>query len=290
MRGLDKYIDRSKNTAIVCHDAGGANQISHSLSCTSIKNVGLFLKGPAIKIFNERFHPIEYSSELKGLQNYDQVICGTGWQTNFEWEAMNIAKKQGYELRVVLDHWTAYNKRCTRNQKTITPDEVIVVDEYAYKIAKAVYIKSCITQINDDYTQETVNTISKQSSERVNTGSVVLFVGENLTTLGIDHEEVIKKILNNNQIQELRMERMIVRPHPSDDPQRFKNIISEFSCLELSCSPLTEDIAKSDVVIGYSSKAMVVALAAGKRVLSCVFDDRVKLTLPHKGIKRLFDK
>ena len=81
-----------------------------------------------------------------------------------------------------------------------------------------------------------------------------------------------------------------MRPHPADPPGKYQAFLGEFPMMPVTLSisvPLAGDIAAADLVVGCESMALVVALAAGRRVISCIPDGGKPCSLPHDNIEHL---
>ncbi len=113
----------SNTVAIVCHDAGGAEIIS-----SYIKRHGLVceyaLAGPALKIFKRKLGIHHVKSVEYVINNSEWLLCGTGWQSEFEWKAIQLARDMGKKSVAFLDHWTNYFERFVRLGNIHLPDEI----------------------------------------------------------------------------------------------------------------------------------------------------------------------
>ena len=83
--------------------------------------------------------------------------------------------------------------------------------------------------------------------------------------------------------------RIVVRPHPSEARSKYEALVSEYEDLKVQLSndrPLESEIASHDWVVGCNSTALVIALMAGKRVISCIPRQGRKCVLPHEEIEK----
>jgi hypothetical protein len=83
-----------------------------------------------------------------------------------------------------------------------------------------------------------------------------------------------------------------LRPHPSDAVGKYDEWIKSQRALNVSLnatSTLAESIAWADVVVGCQTYAMVVALAAGRRVISSIPPWAPPCVLPQAEICKLAD-
>jgi hypothetical protein len=88
---------------------------------------------------------------------------------------------------------------------------------------------------------------------------------------------------------EWRVARLILRPHPAEPPGKYDWVPRESDLLIVTRNDqrLLAEIAAADVVAGGESMEMVVALVAGKRVISCVPPGGRPCSLPQPEIERL---
>jgi len=83
-----------------------------------------------------------------------------------------------------------------------------------------------------------------------------------------------------------------LRPHPSDSIGKYDQWLAAQKNIKISLDEslsLAESIAWSDVVVGCHTYAMVVALAAGRRVMSSIPSWAPSCILPQAGILKLAD-
>jgi hypothetical protein len=80
-----------------------------------------------------------------------------------------------------------------------------------------------------------------------------------------------------------------IRPHPSDIGEKYRSWVNKQTIeIEISeDSSLAEDICWSDIVVGCQSYALVIALAAQKRVFSSLPPSASELVLPFPEIRQL---
>ena len=81
---------------VVSHDAGGAEIISSHIRRSSL-DCNYVLAGPALKIFERKLGPIPLNSLEDGLQKSDSLLCGTSWQSDLEWRAIDMAMEKQHE-------------------------------------------------------------------------------------------------------------------------------------------------------------------------------------------------
>ncbi|MGZ5056409.1 MAG: hypothetical protein ACXWAT_15910, partial [Methylobacter sp.] len=89
---------------------------------------------------------------------------------------------------------------------------------------------------------------------------------------GYTEFDAIEYFLENINVLGDPVERVVIRPHPSDISGKYDWIINKYAgIVKLSDGkPLIEEIVDSDVVVGCESMALVIGLLAHKRVVSCI--------------------
>ncbi len=73
----------SSIVGIVCHDAGGAEVVSHWVQHNKYKYLA-YAEGPAIEIFNRNGIDICRSDLFSLLYQCDWLLVGTSWQSSLE--------------------------------------------------------------------------------------------------------------------------------------------------------------------------------------------------------------
>ncbi len=284
--------------AVVSHDAGGAEVLSSYVRQERL-NAVFSLAGPAIQIFERKLGPITSVSLEDALDKAKQVICSTGWQSDHEWKAIKMARESGIPSAAFLDHWSNYLARFTRRGMTILPDEIVVGDAIAEEIARQTFPGHLIRFIENSYIKDLKRRmddlrLSVQPQKDVHT---VLYLCEPIREytelynidakcFGYTEEDAIFYFLDN--IQKLGPANfvVIIRLHPTESSQKYSQIGEKYSFLiRMSTGEdLLKDILVSDTVVGRSTMAMVVALHAGKRVISCIPPGGKPCGLPQKEI------
>lgn len=297
---------------LVAYDAGGAEILASYIDHNDI-HANLIIDGPAFKIFKNRFKTLDTVSFEFGISNCEWVLCGSGWQSDLEWRAIKRGRELGKYVICFLDHWVNYAERFIRNGIQSLPNEIWVGDAEAKKIALNLFPKLPIKLVPNPYILDlklklreiNLSTESKRDSQKKNR-TEILFVCENISEhalqrygdkkyLGYNEFDAIQFFLENIKLISDDNPVVILRPHPSDKPEKYFNIIkrhSEFVRLS-ECEPLIYEIAKTDIVVGCESMAMVIGLLANKKVVSSIPKFGSPCRLPQKDIihlANLFDQ
>lgn len=286
--------------AVVANDAGGAEILSsyvrqQHLDCLYV------LEGPARKIFERKLGRVETVPLDKALRRATSVLSGTGWHSNLEFEAIKMARSLGKPSVAFLDHWINYRERFIRSGELCLPDEIWVGDPMAEVMAKKIFPGVLIRRKENPYFGDIVEEYAGiEIPPRTARGVSVLYVCEPLRGIALQQfgnerhwgyveEDALRYFLANVNALGSRVERIVIRPHPSEPVDKYDWARTEIDLPIEAGGRLTqmEEIAECDVVIGCQSMAMVVGLLAGKRVICCIPPEGKPCALPHREIESL---
>ena len=293
--------DKKEVVGVVSYDAGGAEIISSYIVRNKIKAL-YCLQGPAVNIFNGKIHKIEILSLDDLINKSDWLLCGTSWQSDLEWKAIQRAKKANKKVISFIDHWVNYRERFIRNNEECLPDEIWVGDHYAEKIAKDTFSNLKIKLIENPYLLDIKKQLSKLGKIRVE-GNSVLYVCEPIREhayfqygdehyWGYTEEEALRYFLTSIDNIFKAKGLIVIRPHPSENFNKYDWVFDEFNHKDIKIDnkkTLLEQILGSDIVAGCESMAMVVAILAEKEVISSIPTDGRPCVLPHKEIGSIRD-
>lgn len=285
--------------AIVAHDAGAANHIISWLKTGHLdpNKCRFCLQGPAAVAYKNTFSKLDNIPLETVFDNASLLISGTGWASSLEYDARRLSLQNNIKTVAVLDHWVNYRERFTRGGVEILPDEIWVVDEYAFKLAQQLLPETkVLLQKNDFITlqQKEIKKFDYSESEFTK----ALFVMEpirqqwgNTKTPG--EIQALEFFITNTKALKLgdKIE-IIIKPHPSDPKGKYDTWIQKYRALNIKTdesSSLAQLLAWSDIVIGCQTYAMVVAIAAKKTVVSSLPHNAPKCLLPQKEIIHLSD-
>lgn len=298
-RALEMLAKLKAPIAIVAHDAGAANQIAawfgNSMTTTVYGSFG----GPARDIFGWQCPWITAAHFSELVPQCRTLISGTGWSSAFEHEARKLAKQLGCHSIAVIDHWTNYRARFVRDGEEILPDEIWVTDEYAKELAELEFPDIQVIQLENSYLECLVGEVREHDhSKMAPCEENILYVLEPIrqawrgSGVSGEFQAVEFFIANLNALRLDGIPSIRLRPHPSDVAGKYDQWIESQKGLKISLdasSTLAESIAWADVVVGCHTYAMVVALAAGRRVISSVPPWAPPCVLPQAGILKLAD-
>ena len=279
-------LNPNKKILIVSHDAGGAEIISAYIKKFNLK-CDYFLKGPAVKIFKMKIPKIKILKNINKIFNkYNLIICGSSLNNNFEFNIIKKSKLKKIHVICFIDHWVNYIDRFRRNFKIILPDEIIVGDIDAIKIARKVFKNIKISYCKNFYFES-----FKKKNKKIRKNLNILYVSSNMNSFKNKEisdkkilENVIYKITKNSKFKKIK--KLIIRKHPSESFSKFnfiKNVKLKFK-IEIDDNFLLKDtLNKTDVIIGYDSMALVVGKLYGLKTIN-LYTSRKTQKIPFKYI------
>ena len=263
------------------------------------------LGGPAINVFQRRLGRIASSVSLEeGIADADWLLCGTSWQSDLEWRAIEAGRRTGKRTVAFLDHWGHYRERFVRNGREHLPDEIWVGDPQAETIARQCIAERPVRLISNPYFEDIrqgIAALGKVASVGDKGCDLrVLFVCEPLSEHGLrefgderhwgyTEFDALRFFFANIHTLGQRVDRVVVRPHPSEPVGKYDWVMDEFGAHVMvgGKATLLQEIAESDVVVGCESMAMVVGLIAGCRVISCIPPGGKPCVLPQPEIESM---
>jgi len=301
---MPRIVDASAGIcAVFAHDAGGSEVIS-----SYVRRQGLpclyVLQGPSRKIFERKLGNIEILPAEEAISQADWILCGTSWQSELEFNAIKLARTLGKRSVAFLDHWCNYRERFERLSELCLPDEIWIGDGIAAEMATKIFPQTPIRLVDNPYfmdIQQELLTIPARRTEEAGK-LAVLYVCEPVREhalrqqgderhWGYVEEDALRYFLSNVEVLGRPIERILIRPHPSEAADKYDWAKDEFD-LPIAFGgslSLIEEIADSDVVVGCSSMAMVVGILAEKRVISCIPHGGKSCTLPQPEIEHMQD-
>lgn len=249
------------------------------------------MAGPARGVFARRLPALAPLPEPPDVAAYDLVVCGTSGTAEHEREIVRQARASNVRCAVWLDHWVNYPERFDR-----LPDELWVCDEHAERIAREAVPGPPVIVRGNPYLEDMAAEI-QGLGRPPGPGERVLYVTEPTAEVagrltgdplawGYDELGALRRYLEH--LTEAPPAAIRVRRHPSESAAKYTPLLAEFEADSSSDRTLAEDIAWADTVAGCDTMAMVVGLAAGRRVVSAIPPGGRALSLPFGQIERLY--
>jgi hypothetical protein len=281
--------------AVAAHDAGAANLIFGWIDAGDVPEPAeVFLAGPAAAIWSRRLPRI--TPNLAGLADasIDMLISGTGWASDYEHCARKAARLRGLHTIAAIDHWVNYEGRFRRGNETELPDELWVSDDVAARIATRAFPDLPLVIMPNRYLEREVAAVQAASSRQ--TSDDILYVLEPVRDtwgrqLPGEFQALDYLVDRRNAVGFAAGAKLVLRPHPSDPEGKYDGWIAvhrDIARLD-GARGLAEAIGDVGTVAGCNSFAMVIALAAGRRVLCTLPPWAPACVLPHDGIVRVKD-
>lgn len=291
-------ISRGSRVAVVAHDAGGAEILSSYVQQESLDCL-FAIDGPAKRVFQNRLGPLQIVGLKTAIKQCDWLLTGTGWQTDFEWQAIRQGKAEKKHTVTFLDHWVNYKDRFIREEVECLPNELWAGDLRAFSLAQATFPGVSVRLIENPYFKYFISEVERLDSVRGrsrDSKANVLFVSENINHNFFHQNDAIRFFISNLHSLGSDIARILIRPHPSEKVEKYSWVKDEFMSIgndikiELSNGDsLANEISNSDMVVGCSSMAMALGVMVKRRVVSCIPNNEIPLTLPFKEIQLLAD-
>lgn len=283
-----RQFNPSQPFGVVCHDAGGANQVVAMLDKFGWRPTWVVVDGPAALIWKQSFSDISPESDFFWLKLAHAVITGTGWASQLEYFARSEARQCGCHSIAVLDHWVNYRERFFRNDQEILPDEIWVVDSYAENMARENFPATPVILQPDCYAEREVAHVAPVTD---GTPDVLLYLLEPIrSNWGKDElgefqalryflERLPRLGLPNGTEIHLRL-------HPSEAPEKydaFLNVNGDFP-VRMALGSLAQGLSNCRWVAGCQTYALTLALRTGRVVFGSLPPQAPASLLPHQGI------
>jgi len=285
--------------AVVCHDAGAANLIISWLRGINVIKFRVHMKGPAAQLWKTSFSCAPIVSLSEALDGAEHLLSGTGWSSQLEHEARHIARAHNIPTIAVIDHWVNYRERFIRNDLEVLPDEIWVSDNAAFIEAKRCFPNLVVREFTNEFLRDQVTLIHMLDFQSLETkNNRVLYVLEPIrhcwsgrdSRLGefqaLDYFISRLSCLGLNSKTEIRL-----RPHPSDPPGKYNAWLrSHKSAYNVSLAPvepLAQAVSWAGLVAGCETFALVIALSAGRKVVSTLPPWGHACKLPHPDLIHL---
>jgi len=283
--------------ALVAHDAGAAN---HLLAWLAAGDLGPgpvvpCMEGPARTLWERSGQPRALAGLDEILSEAASLVSGTGWASDLEHEARRLARERRTPTIAVIDHWTSYRERFVRYGELVLPDEIWVTDEHAAALAREQLPGVPLRVQPNRYLEAQVAEVRALQGAPA-PGARVLYVLEPIRDAwgelpapgelaALDYFVASLAALDLDAATPIRL-----RPHPSDPAGKYDAWLARHAHLDValdSHASLAAGLAWADTVAGCQTYAMVVALAAGRRVVSTIPPWAPPCVLPHPEIIRL---
>ena len=170
------------------------------------------------------------------LEECDWLLCGTGWQSDFERVAILLGKEAKIKTIAFLDHWVNYTARFLDNGRVILPDEIWVGDEHAKEIAEKEFPEIRVALQPNPYVDDLMRELDvlkiEGSDSSLNKGNI-LYVCEPVREhalryhgderyWGYTEEEALKYFLHHIPVLFFDVTGIVLRPHPSEPAGKYE--------------------------------------------------------------------
>lgn len=280
--------------AVIAHDAGGAEILSSYVRREKTP-CRLALAGPALKVFERKLGPIETIPLERAVSEATSVLCGTGWQSDFEFSAVKLARRLGKPVTSYIDHWVNYRERFVRGGETYLPNEIWVGDPDALALAGREFPETPVRLVANPYFEDMkaeVEAEAARTPRAARAGREILYICEPVrdpSHYGYTEVEPLRYLLANAAALDAVPGRVVLRLHPSEAPGKYDWAVAAgpVPVVMGGATTLAADLARADLVAGCNSAALVVGTLVGKRVVTCIPPGGKPCALPQAGVERL---
>ena len=262
---LESLIHCAGSVGVVAHDAGGANILNALVMRFSNVEFDILVRGPAVKIFGSKNANI-VSNEKGFFKNVELVLLGTG-SGDFEKKALRKAIDNGCQTAVILDHFVNYLARFVDETGTVFPNHCFVCDNFSLELAR-----NDLAPYKNIYLCE--NYLISHMRAEIETGKSadinnVLYVLENINEdwgVATAPWEVAFRNFYDNFYALSEFDRIIVRPHPRDDPSTYRSLDRyEEVVFDYRTSP-NASLSRVSAVVGVESYLLYLSYHCGLAV------------------------
>lgn len=278
--------DLAQPFAVVAHDAGAANLIVAWLDPSNPPKA--VMQGPAERSWRARMGNAPLCETIEeALDGVEWLLTGTGWASDLEHDARLVAAIRGIRSVAVIDHWVNYHSRFERAGCRQLPDEIWVTDQEALRIAQSTFDRPIRQQPNSYLTEEVARIDPPHDPWAA---LYVLEPARDDWGRGVPGEfQALDWFMSHRSRLGMTLDDPVrLRPHPSDPDGKYDDWLQRNPRAVLDdSSTLNAAIARAGIVVGAETHAMVVALAAGRRVICALPPWAPPCRLPHSDIERL---
>jgi hypothetical protein len=285
-------IEISSPLGVVCHDAGGTNQILAMLRKSGFREVCGYFEGPARELWRKVGAPCELVEDLPQLfSRVHTLITSTGWGSRLEHDARYEAQRRGIRSIAVLDHWVNYHERFVREGILVLPNEIWVVDKYALEIARQTFPGLPIVLKPDRYAEQEVERITPLC--RVTCNELCYLLEPARSNWGRDEAgefQALRYFLDRLPHLQLSVDTKIcLKPHPSDASAKYDAFLGEWHGYRvvLDGGDLAGSLSRARWVAGCQTYALTLALRTGRTVYCSLPPWAPLCQLPHSGLIHL---
>jgi len=297
-------LEKDLKIAIFAHDAGGSDLLLELLRaslhvgefkvfCTSDSPCKILIQNKRLKTYEEHIYPTRELIFFKlNLFKPDIILYSTGWQNHFEYHFLAYAKKHNLPTVAFLDNWTNYKERFgypKKGWRKNLPDFIAVHDEASRTLANSLDLKNIVSIKNYVLAKQ----LKEYKDKSIKKCDTLLFLSEPTSKVakktyadadywGFNEEKVFRTILENQK--RLACKKLVVRLHPSDEPDIYKNIKPDVT---ISNNSLVEDMSCAKVVIGLDTSALNLAFLLGKKAISYIPSNKRDFHVPLPTSNRL---
>ena len=214
---------KNKKVLVACCDAGGADVISSWLFISKFKGFDFYLIGPSVKIFQSKLKKINRKKKII-LKKYDLIITGSSLKSSHEINIIRKANKLNIPVITFMDHWVNYKKRFLRRKKYFLPDNFVVMDICAKKIAQKNFINKKIYLI-ENFRKKYFDLFYKNYTKLVKKNEYLYFSSNYDLIKKKSDLKILMRFVNELKKRKIRNYKIYIKNHPSEKNNKYNFII-----------------------------------------------------------------
>lgn len=288
---IPSFVLNATKIGVVAFDAGGGEQISWLLQELQ-QPILVHLGGPARALFERSQLKYSTAEKLEQVSNCDLIMTGSGWMTNLELSAIDLARKRGIPCLTILDHWINFRERFQRaGQNEVLPQFIGVTNSLALQKAQKIFPNNPIWLLPDFQIVHHRRILSKITRQENNL-LVVLEPPSHHPLDSLSPNNSIERLIEKSIAMKItkNMDSLIVRLHPSQSHLSDLGFRADLYADEIKFSnypSLLEDLTHSSIVVGISSYALYIASMCGLETYSSYEENKDHWTNHFPLIQRL---
>ena len=272
-----------KSIILSASDPGGANAVLPLVQPLSKKfdlhiilggvGKGIFKKSGVKFIDGDRLGKMELG-RLIAKFHPDLFLAGSSFGHTVDKRILGLLKGKAKTI-YILDFWSNYWQRFSSNRIKdfkYLPDLICVMDDLAKReMIKEGFDSKILKVTGNPY----FDSFSKKVGSRLEEKNRILFVsqpyssGEKEVATNFGYNELSSLADIMAVLKSFGSYKLVIRPHPKDNPKKFYKIIKENKNFSLdNDADAGLSIAKADIIVGMNSTMLLQAALAGKKVIS----------------------
>lgn len=307
---LSKKLKNQSVLFVFSDSAGAKALLSIKVQLHDIFKKVLFISNRHYDFYNEFDVQIQILKKnpinILDTFNPDFIITGTSLPVGIEMDFINDSS-ENKNIRTIsfIDHWSNISKRFLNGEKFTYPDLIWVIDDNAKKIAISEGISEEKIMVYENPYYNFLRNFQPKISKRkffdklnFENTKFILYAPESISSFKslkdkyqLDECEGLLFILDSLRSYMLEDNtKVIFKTHPNQDKEYLKSFIDRIETKDKTLVQIEESksindlIFYSEMVIGFSSNALIESKIMKKRVGRLLFDKNITDPISHLNL------